>query len=178
MRDVYHLMVLLALKENYEAVVVSLHSPSQTHSALLKWEIPTTVSNASWNRQLYLQEHAVCLHQLLAGTEKKKQEQSYSSVGASVYFGIFHEETCQGSKPFLTTRGATWKTALMEKVWVSLGPEGAVCFAFSGLKKLLCMLSAFLSVLFSGSSRTVQFDSKLSSSLDNKILKILLWIPV
>lgn len=121
MRDVSHLMILLALKDDYEAVVVSLHSPSQTHSALLKWEIPTTVSNACWNRQQYLQEHAVCLHpQLLVGTEKGKQEQSYSSVGASVYFGIFHEETCQGSKPFFTTWGVTWKTALTEKVWVKL----------------------------------------------------------
>lgn len=66
---------------------------------------------------------------------------------------------------------ASWKKFCYE---VLLGPKAVVCFAFNGLKRLLCMLSVFLSV----SSRTVQFDSKLSISLEKEILKILLWLPV
>lgn len=40
------------------------------------------------------------------------------------------------------------------------------------------MSSVFLSIVFSGFSRAVQFDSELSSSLDKEIRKILLGLLV
>lgn len=62
--------------------------------------------------------------------------------------------------------------------FAKLRAKSCSMFAFSGLKRLLCMSSVFLSIVFSGFSQAVQFDSELSSSLDKEILKILLGLLV
>lgn len=66
----------------------------------------------------------------------------------------------------------------MGGVLLSLGPKATGCFAFGGLKRLLCMLSVFHSVLISGPARTVQFNGESFSSLGKEMVKIFVWLPV